>query len=253
MKKDFCKRHPVLAFTPVELVVLITVIVSLFSLVIPLVYHSRQQAKINLCAANLRQLGVWMHQYCKTSNGYLPAYEDGWVNRLAAMGNINVDQSAEPTGEFSCPSQPFKSFKNDVEAHDYWRGTNYGLNQHIASKLRSEFDEPLLLWTQANIKDFVDPSAKVLLADASGSNFFKIDGRDPSIAGISVDGASFADSLPPDPAIPFPFLRHANGAANFLFVDGHVDLKRSWPMFMKGPGTSGFYFWSGEHTHNDNK
>ena len=253
MDMRFCKRHGVLVFTLVELIVLITVIIGLFSMIIPWVYHSRQQAKINLCATNLRQLGVWMHQYCKASNGYLPAYEDGWVNPLAAMGNLSVDQTAEPTGHFACPSQPFISLKKGVAPQKYWRGSSYGLNQHIASKVKNEFYERFPLWTQANIRTFADPSAKVLIADTTGSNFFKIDGRDPTVAGISLDGESFADSLPPEPAVPFPFLRHANGTANFLFVDGHVELKSSWPTFMKGPGTSGFYFWSGEHTHTGAK
>ena len=249
MEKGFCNQRSIIAFTPVELIVLITILISVCSLIIPLIYHRTQQARIDLCADNLRQLGVWMHSYCKTSGGYLPAYENGWVNKFAAMGGKEIDQTAEPKDEFACPSQPFQSLKTDIQANDYWRGTYYGINQHIASHLKNEFGERLPLWTQVNIKTIMDPSAKVAIADSSGGNFFKIGGRDPAIAGISLDGVSFADSLPPDPAIPFPFLRHANGTGNFLFMDGHVELKTSWPVFMKGPGTSGYYFWSGEHTY----
>ena len=180
MEKGFYKQRDVIAFTPVELIVLITILISLCSLIIPLIYHKTQQARINSCADNLRQLGVWMHLYCKTSNGYLPSYENGWVNQLAAMGDKKIDQTAEPKDEFACPSQPFKSFKPEIHAGDYWRGTYYGINQHIASHLKNEFGERLPLWTQVNIKTITDPSAKVAFADSSGGNFFKIGGRDPT-------------------------------------------------------------------------
>ena len=252
MEIGFCKRCTSSPFTAIELIVIVTVIVSALSIIIPLIYHGIQRGKVNTCASNLRQLGIWVHIHAKGSRGRLPAYEDGWVSRIAEAGGTTIDQTAKPTGIFSCPSQKFISFKDDLEASAYWRGTYYGLNQHIASKLKNEFGESYPEWTQIDIKTIIDPSKKVLLADATGSNFFKINGRDPVIAGISQDGTSFADSLPPNPATPFPFLRHANGAGNFLFLDGHVELKYSWPLFMKGPGTGGYYFWSGEHEYRNN-
>ena len=91
MVKGFCKRPILVGFTPVELIVLITIIVSILSFIVPLIYRGTQQAKINSCADNLRQLGVWTHSYCKSADGYLPAYEDGWVQRLANIGGIQVD------------------------------------------------------------------------------------------------------------------------------------------------------------------
>ena len=248
-EEEFCKPSALLPFTVIELIIVITVLISALSIIIPLIYNGTQRSKVNTCASNLRQLGIWVHLYGKTSNGYLPAYEDGWINPIANAGGKTVDQTVKPSDEFACPSQPFKSFKKGIKANDYWRGSYYGLNQHIASKLRDEFGDRYPQWTQIKIKNITDPSTKVILADATGSNFFRIDGRDPTIAGISMDGASFVDSLPPEPAIPLPLLRHMEGAGNFLFLDGHVELKYSWPMFMEGPGTGGYYFWSGEHQY----
>lgn len=247
MNKAFINRSRASAFTAIDLVVLITVVVGALSILLPLTYNGIAQAKVNSCARNQGQIGKWIYEYCKTTDGLLPAYEEGWIQLIAAMGDLEVDQSEKPKGAFSCPSQGFKSFIKGVSPADYWRGSYFGMNQHLSSNLKNEFEESYPFWTQLNIKTIKNSAAKVLLADASGSNYFQVPGRDPVVAGMSLDGVNYTDSLHSDPAIPFPFLRHLNGAGNFLFLDGHVELKRSWPVFMRGRGTSGYYFWSGEN------
>lgn len=236
-------------FNLVELVVIITIVISITAVLVPVIYRGSMQAKSLLCSSNLSRLGVWSSMYCSGSNNFLPAYEDGWVALIAANGEVVVDPAAEPVDDFACPSQPFVALAKGYTPAEYWRGTNYGINQHIASRLTGPYDRPLPQWSQMNIRQIKDPSSKLLIADASGSNTFEIAERDPAVAGISRYGRTFADGLPPNPAPPFPFLRHIDYSGNFLFIDGHVDPKKSWPEFMLGSGTSGYAFWHAEHRY----
>lgn len=234
-------------FNMVEVAIAVTIVVSVISLCTPAIYRYALQAKATSCKSNLTQLSQWIHGYSSEWGGFLPAYEDGWVQQLSTIGNISVDQSVKPKGVLSCPAQSFEALLPDIAPKDYWRGTNYGINQHIASGLTNNYNEYFSQWTQANIGSFKDPSAKAVLADASGSNFFGIPNRDPVITGMNLTGSTYADALSPSPATPLPYLRHYDNTANFLFADGHVEGKRSWPSFMDGRNSAGYFFWHGEH------
>ncbi len=186
--------------------------------------------------------------YANDNGGYLAPYEDGWVARVGSYGKRPVDPNGPPENEFACPSQPFTGV-NGLSPAATWHGSTYGINQHIASSLLSPLGEALPYWSLIQIRTVKDPSSKVMMADASGSNFFGLADRDPTVAGMSRFGRSSADGLPPDPAQPFPFHRHLNGTANFLLLDGHVEGKTTWPPVMLGPGTYGYRFWHAEHIY----
>jgi prepilin-type processing-associated H-X9-DG protein len=238
-------------FNIVELVLILTTLIGLASLLLPVLYKGTMQAKALTCSKNLHTIGVWLAMHTSANDNVMPAYEDGWVETLAKTGGKSFIRGKEPKNEFSCPSQPFVSLDAKRDAQEYWRGSSYGINQHISSKLLNPFDEPYGQWALANVKKVKDPTSKVAIADSSGSNYFDLPGRDPTIAGISQFGRTYADGLVPNPARPFPYLRHLNSSGNFLYLDGHVGDRRSWPTFMQGPGTTGFEFWHAEHWYPD--
>ncbi len=244
------QRYISVPYSLIELLILITIIFTVLSLVFPFLFKGWLQAQSTRCQANLKQLGIWFSIYQQQYDGYLPSYEDGWVKEIGRIGGIKVNQKGKPKKELSCPSQPFKSFIPSLKPNDYWRGSYYGINQHIASHLTDSYKEFYPQWTQIKIKQIDDPSLKVLLADSCGSNFFSLENCDPTVAGISMEGTNYTHGLPPKPAKPFPYHRHIGGTVNFLFLDGHVEAKKSWPIYMAGPGTSGYYFWSGEHVYS---
>lgn len=235
-------------FTLVELALILTVLVALAAIILPVIYRGSRHAKTVLCTNNLMQLGTWANMYSFNNNDYLPAYQTGWVALIAEQGNLQVNPGQEPPDAFNCPSQPHIGL-NGQDAAATWRGSHYGINQHIASNLTGPAGEALPLWTQISTRSIKDPSSKVLMGDTSGSNYFGLSGLDPTIAGMSRFGRTDADALPPEPAQPFPYHRHLDGITNILMLDGRAHSRTTWPTITTGPGTYGFRTWHGEHVY----
>jgi prepilin-type processing-associated H-X9-DG protein len=69
-----------IAFTLVELLVVIGIIAVLISLLIPALGRVRAQSQTVACGSNLRQLGLAFSMYCHDNKGRLPSYADGTLN-----------------------------------------------------------------------------------------------------------------------------------------------------------------------------
>jgi prepilin-type N-terminal cleavage/methylation domain-containing protein len=59
------------AFTLLELVVALAIIVLLLAILLPAVQYARETARQGTCTSNVRQLIVALHQY-EAAHGYLP-------------------------------------------------------------------------------------------------------------------------------------------------------------------------------------
>ncbi len=235
-------------FTFVELIIVLTLVMALSSIILPVVYRASLQAKSVLCSNNLAQIGTWLNTYTASNNDTILPYEGGWALPLAQIGRIVFDTTIPPANEFMCPSQPFVSI-GDGDPTALWRGTNYGINQHIASELVNSEGNVTPWFALMHRNAVKDPASKVTIADSSGSNYFGLANLDPTVAGISRFGYTHADALPPNPAQPFPYHRHIDGTANFVFMDNHVEALAEWPRFMLGPGTFGYQMWHPEHDY----
>jgi len=66
------KRRNVAAFTLVELLVVISIIALLIAILLPSLRRAREQAKLTVCAQNLRQIGLAVHLYASNHRNRIP-------------------------------------------------------------------------------------------------------------------------------------------------------------------------------------
>ena len=192
-------------FSLAELILLATVGLGLFALFIPAFYNSRQKSKTTACVDQLgRMLGNSVSNYTAQSDGYLPIWENGWVKALATIDGTPVDQTSLPQGDWACPAQGPESTDPTIDPATWWRGSHYGLNQHITSGRARPDGTALPLWTRVNLKKEVAPSwrrvkspqGKVLGADAAGGNVIGLLNMDPVISGSASKGRGGSFALP---------------------------------------------------------
>lgn len=232
-------------FNLVELVIILTVLLAISCLFLPSIIKFTALGKVTACTDNLKEVSNLLQIY-NNEYGGMPPWEDGWANLLATANNQQLGD-AQPEGIWACPAQEFVSHDSNTQPGPFWQGTNFGINQHIASKLEDKWGGRFDHFYQAKFQGLRDPSATVAIADAAGGNFFHEPGHAPTVSGLSMTGADYADALGPQPAIGLPYARHVGNQANFLFVDGHTEIRSSWPNFMGGKGTGGYNFWHGDH------
>jgi prepilin-type N-terminal cleavage/methylation domain-containing protein len=98
------------AFTLIEMLVVLAVLVALMGLLLPVLGFVREKGRQTTCLSNLGQLGKALHMYADDWNGYIPPYNN--LDASARPGHDGLLVRAfwpylrEPRVWF-CPSDPY--------------------------------------------------------------------------------------------------------------------------------------------------
>jgi prepilin-type processing-associated H-X9-DG protein/prepilin-type N-terminal cleavage/methylation domain-containing protein len=215
-----------LAFTAIELLVVIAILAILALILLPALTASRESARQVQCLDNLRQLGLAARMYWddnddrtfpyragSTNGGRL--YWFGWL-KPGAEGNREFDPEpgalypyVQGRGVEICPSLDYGSTVYKYKA----RGAAYGYGYNL-----------YLGQVSLNLSLIAHPSDTVLLADAAQVNDF----QSPATPETPLLEEFYYIDADEGQGYPNAHFRHQR-RANAVFCDGHVDRERPVP------------------------
>lgn len=210
MKLSQEQRESPSAFTLVELLTVIAIIGILAGIMIPVVGRIRYTARITQCASNLRQIYLAFELYATDNKETWPAAYSNvapfppYPSALRPyIPTINNNIYGAKTEVYMCPEA--KRIWNYQDAQLY--GVNASLYDGAPSK-------------PAPKSRVTTPSRTILLGD------MRWDGSYPnSQIGHYILPATAANETEPADK------KHARGAANLIFADGHVQFfKNTWAL-----------------------
>jgi len=219
-----------LAFTLVELLVVVAIVSILGLLTIAGAQRVLSAGNSAKCVANLRQIGVLMHSYFADHGGWAPPHSGwafneppgvqpqtsiGWAGRLAPYIDENASYNAPISSLFTCPSDPdrkswpkVRSYLNQgisgiPESANTSSKISYGYNYVTFTTAWGMSTSPY--FPQGNVRRVTTPASVILVADSMPASK---GGLNPSLV------FWFNPRVWPD-------TRH-RGSFNAVFVDGHV-------------------------------
>jgi prepilin-type N-terminal cleavage/methylation domain-containing protein/prepilin-type processing-associated H-X9-DG protein len=154
-------------FTLVELLVVIAIIGILIALLLPAVQAAREAARKIQCNNNLKQIGLALHNYHESFNGFPP----GWIVFRDVQGQVIQNQPVWGWGAFLLPYLEQKTL------YDYMDVPSLELADLLDPNLTA-FDGPKLLKAPLNTyicpsskSDPLNPNRKIEGVDVSTSNY----------------------------------------------------------------------------------
>lgn len=187
-------RQSLLGFSLIELFVVIAVLAALSAFLIPVVQRVRGGADSVKCASNLRQIGAALNSYANDNDNRYPVTygpartppdKKTWAQKIAPYAGMSDDAM----GSMPLPRVTgiFVCPAQSKQAIEEERHVSYCYNEML-----------LTVW-QYQRQD-MDPSSFFLVVESEGINteLFNISNRNVA-------------------------RRHPEGAANFLYADGHVE------------------------------
>lgn len=209
------------AFTVIELIAAISVILVLSALVVPVCSRALDKSRQAKCVSRLGQIGVALQSYASDNDGCLPwgynPSDGGYWSSLLSRDEY-LPHGLKANSALACPAEPKQPTSNS------WVRSNYAANLIVMPERKNDASVRVRLVSVAR------PSQVVALMDSAvnrdGNSDWGIYSQ-PEITGFGAE--SHANR--PIPAGPNGAAgtsnavirwRHPGGRANFLFLDGHV-------------------------------
>jgi len=113
--RNGCARRRRNAFTLLELLVVIFLIIVITAIILPTVHRTRGDGANRVkCAANLKQLGLAISLYCNENKGHYP--RTGYVPGAPLAFSNDTSDGSSPRDPFGDKNLPGKVADNDVTA-----------------------------------------------------------------------------------------------------------------------------------------
>jgi len=96
-------------FSLVELLVVMAIMATLASILLPALEQAKQKGKQMLCATTMKTMGNYFMMYANDYDAYLPKYNDGksWYERLIVTGYVKsiFSPARQIYSGFDCPME----------------------------------------------------------------------------------------------------------------------------------------------------
>jgi prepilin-type N-terminal cleavage/methylation domain-containing protein/prepilin-type processing-associated H-X9-DG protein len=211
-----CRR----GFTLVELLVVIAIIGLLVALLLPAVQSAREAARRTQCINGMRQIGIGLLNFTDTHRGRFPEVrghrtpdgrmitaEEAWVYTLAPYLE-DVDDVR------LCPDDP------DRELRRVEKGTSYAMNGYLAVVKDIEVGNTVARNVYGAVKNInkIKSTSRTMTMFETASRETNVD-HVHSYDWFNAQPDHIFDNVVVEVAVN----RHQGTAANYLFLDAHVE------------------------------
>jgi len=227
-----------IAFTLIELLIVIAIIALLASLLLPVLSRAKASSHSAVCRSNLRQLAIALNVYVD-DNGVYPLGDSndgkGWMERLIPFRNGVVSVSGKPTGQFICPAP---GFMFEGWSHPSFYGYNVMGTDNAFSEsdiLAGRFGFGLGGIAKEGVGAVPVPERAVKVPSdmiAFGDGFVGM--KDKKISWGSAIGQNWIGFVQPeeDRAYRAAAQKRHGGKLNMAFCDGHVEAIKVHPLLL---------------------
>lgn len=200
-------RNQRAAFTLVQILIVIAILVSLAALLFPVFSRVREKGRQMACQQNLRQIHLGVQLYVQDQDGHFP--------RLGTWDSDLASYIKDPA-VFLCPTQTHPHSNTDwrLERHDY----------HLNHAQLNDFLNPMVNGRFVGGEMKVGGTNEARLEQTSRLIMFweqPHDGKGREVPlPASCGNLTLADGRPDSK--PWPIATIHSGGGNILFLDGHV-------------------------------